>query len=210
MPPAARGRGAPPYPWSGPVIARLHGVLLAKQPEEVVVDCHGVGYRLLCPLSTFLGLPEVGESAALFVHTQVREDAIHLYGFVTEEERHLFRLLLTVQKIGPRLALALLSGLSRAALVSAIRAGDAARLATVPGIGKKTAERLVLELRERVGKGEVEGGPTHDSEQDARSALINLGYRPEVVDRALEKVRDKGGATDLNAWIRDGLALLGR
>jgi len=192
------------------VIARISGTLLAKQPDEVVVDCHGVGYRLLCPLSSFLRLPEVGEAAALFVHTLVREDAIHLYGFLDEEERHLFRLLLTVQKIGPRLALAVLSGLSPEAVASAIRAGDAPRLATIPGIGKKTAERLVLELRERVGKGEAGVGAAHDVEADARSALINLGYRPDVVAGALEKVRAKGAATDLGEWIRDGLAVLGR
>jgi len=194
------------------VIARISGTLVAKEPAEVVVDCHGVGYRLLCPLSTFLHLPEEGETAALFVHTQVREDAIHLYGFLDDEERGLFRLLLTVQKIGPRLALAVLSGLSPEAVATAIRTGDAPRLATIPGIGKKTAERLVLELRERVGPGATEVGtaPSHDHEGDARSALINLGYRPDAVARALEKVRANGNATDLGEWIRDGLALLGR
>jgi len=194
------------------VIARISGTLLSKEPAEVVVDCHGVGYRLLCPLSTFLRLPEAGEAAVLFVHTLVREDALHLYGFLDEEERHLFRLLLTVQKIGPRLALAVLSGLSPEAVTTAIRAGDAPRLATIPEIGKKTAERLVLELRERVGKGAIEAGAgvEHDHEGDARSALINLGYRPDAVARALEKVRAQGGATDLGEWIRDGLALLGR
>lgn len=194
------------------MIARINGTLLSKQPDEVVVDCHGVGYRLLCPLSTFLHLPEAGEAIALCVHTLVREDAIHLYGFLDEAERALFRLLLTVQKIGPRLALAVLSGLSPEAVAAAIRAGDAPRLATIPGIGKKTAERLVLELRERVGKGATETGsePVHDHEGDARSALINLGYRPDAVARAFEQVRAKGGATDLGEWIRDGLALLGR
>ncbi len=192
------------------MIARINGTLLSKEPAEVVVDCHGVGYRLLCPLSTFLHLPEPGEATALFVHTLVREDAIHLYGFLDDEERGLFRLLLTVQKIGPRLALAVLSGLSPEAVTTAIRAGDAPRLATIPGIGKKTAERLVLELRERVGKGTAEAGVVHDIEGDARSALINLGYRPDAVARALEKVRAKATAGDLGEWIRDGLALLGR
>ncbi len=193
------------------MIARISGVLLSKEPEEVVVDCHGVGYRLLCPLSTFMRLPEAGEATALFVHTLVREDALHLYGFLDEEERRLFRLLLTVQKIGPRLALAVLSGLSPEAVAEAIRAGDAPRLATIPGIGKKTAERLVLELRERVGGG-AEGATTAsaDLEGDARSALVNLGYRPDAVARALEQVRADGGATDLGEWIRQGLALLGR
>jgi Holliday junction DNA helicase RuvA len=194
------------------VIAWIRGTLLSKEPAEVVIDCHGVGYRLLCPLSTFLRLPEEGEATDLFVHTLVREDALHLYGFLDDEERGLFRLLLTVQKIGPRLALAVLSGLSPEAVATAIRAGDAPRLATIPGIGKKTAERLVLELRERVGKGAAEpgAGPGHDHEGDARSALINLGYRPDAVARALEKVRTEGRAADLGEWIRDGLALLGR
>ncbi|RMF78760.1 MAG: Holliday junction branch migration protein RuvA [Nitrospirae bacterium] len=194
------------------MIARIAGTLVEKEPEAVVVDCQGVGYRLLCPLSTFLELPDPGSPVVLRVHTLVREDAIHLYGFLREEERRLFRLLLTVQKIGPRLALAALSGLSCDGIVAAISAGDAARLAGIPGIGRKTAERLVLELRERVGElaPPAPGPQAADVEADVRSALVNLGYRPEAVERVLERLRDQGLGDDLNAWIREGLALLAR
>lgn len=196
------------------MIAELRGRLSLKEPEEIVVDVHGVGYRLIVPLSTFLALPEIGAETRLLVHTLVREDALELFGFATDSERRLFRLLLTVQKIGPRLAVAALSGLSPDILVVAIQTGDAARLATIPGIGRKTAERLVLELKDRVARLAV-GGPqkafTPDGvEEDARSALTNLGYRPQVVEQALAAVRADGAPRQLEDWIRKGLAALAR
>jgi len=196
------------------MIAALTGKLAHKDPEEIVVDVHGVGYRLLVPLSTYLALPEVGAEIHLLVHTLVREDALELFGFASDMERRLFRLLRSVQKIGSRLAIAALSGLAPEVLVAAIQAGDAARLATVPGIGRKTAERLVLELKDRVGQVATGGRPkvvaTDRLEDDARSALTNLGYRPQVVEQALAAVRDDGSPARLEDWIRKGLAALAR
>jgi len=196
------------------MIAALTGKLAHKDPEEIVVDVHGVGYRLLVPLSTYLALPEVGAEIHLLVHTLVREDALELFGFASDMERRLFRLLRSVQKIGSRLAIAALSGLAPEVLVAAIQAGDAARLATVPGIGRKTAERLVLELKDRVGQvaagGRTKVVATDRLEDDARSALTNLGYRPQVVEQALAAVRDDGSPARLEDWIRKGLAALAR
>jgi Holliday junction DNA helicase RuvA len=196
------------------MIAELRGRLSRKEPEEIVVDVQGVGYRLIVPLSTYLVLPEVGAETRLLVHTLVREDALELFGFASDAERRLFRLLLTVQKIGPRLAVAALSGLSPDVLVAAIQSGDAARLATIPGIGRKTAERLVLELKDRVAR--LASG-AHQKvfapdrvEDDARSALTNLGYRPQVVEQALAAVRADGAPRQLEDWIRKGLAALAR
>jgi len=196
------------------MIAELTGKLARKDPEEIVVDVHGVGYRLLVPLSTYLALPEVGAEIHLLVHTLVREDALELFGFASDLERRLFCLLRSVQKIGSRLAMAALSGLPPELLVAALQAGDATRLATVPGIGRKTAERLVLELKDRVAHvaagGRTKVVATARLEDDARSALTNLGYRPQVVEQALAAVRDDGSPTRLEDWIRKGLAALAR
>jgi len=196
------------------MIAQLTGKLARKDPEEIVVDVHGVGYRLLVPLSTYLALPAAGEEIHLLVHTVVREDALELFGFASDLERRLFCLLRSVQKIGSRLAIAALSGLAPEALVVAIQAGDAARLATVPGIGRKTAERLVLELKDRVGQvaavSPTKMPATDRLEDDARSALTNLGYRPQVVEQALAAVRGDGSPARLEEWIRKGLAALAR
>jgi Holliday junction DNA helicase RuvA len=196
------------------MIAELRGRLSRKEPEEIVVDVQGVGYRLIVPLSTYLVLPDIGDETRLLVHTLVREDALELFGFASDGERRLFRLLLTVQKIGPRLAVAALSGLSPDVLVAAIESGDAARLATIPGIGRKTAERLVLELKDRVARVTVDAGQkvfaSDRLEEDARSALTNLGYRPQVVEQALAAVRADGVPRQLEDWIRKGLAALAR
>ncbi|MGD2061964.1 MAG: Holliday junction branch migration protein RuvA [Nitrospirota bacterium] len=196
------------------MIAELRGKLSRKAPEEIVVDVQGVGYRLVVPLSTYLALPDVGAETRLLVHTLVREDALELFGFASDAERRLFRLLLTVQKVGPRLAVAALSGLAPDVFVVAVQAGDAARIATVPGIGRKTAERLVLELKDRVAgvavDGHHNGGAPNGLEEDARSALTNLGYRPQVVEQALAAVRADGAPHHLEDWIRKGLAALAR
>ena len=196
------------------MIAELTGTLVRKDPEEVVVDVHGVGYRVLVPLSTYLALPEVGTETHLLVQTLVREDALELFGFASDSERRLFRLLRSVQKIGSRLAIAALSGLAPDVLVAAIQAGDAARLATVPGIGRKTAERLVLELKDRVAtvtpNGRTKVVVPDRLEDDARSALTNLGYRPQAVDQALATVRAGGAPERLEDWIRKGLVALAR
>jgi len=176
------------------VIARLEGVLAEKGPDVVVLDVHGVGYEVRIPLSTFFELPDEGKTVRLCIHTHVREDAFQLFGFGSETERALFRLLLATSGVGPKLALAILSGLPANKLVAALRAGDLAALASIPGVGKKTAERMVLDLREKVLGFDVAPRPERASAPDtaasAESALTNLGYpRPQAeraVRRALE------------------------
>ncbi len=163
------------------MIARVEGVLIEKTPEAVVLDVHGVGYELRVPLSTFFELPDEGKTVRLRVHTHVREDALLLFGFGTELERTLFRLLIGASGVGPKLALAILSGLPSDKLIAALRAGNLAALVGIPGVGKKTAERIVVELRDRVAGIEVSAGaepsraPRDDAAASAESALVNLG-----------------------------------
>jgi Holliday junction DNA helicase RuvA len=192
------------------VIARLEGVLLEKSPDGVVLDVHGVGYDVRVPLSTFFELPDEGKTVRLRVHTHVREDALSLYGFLSELERALFRLLLATSGVGPKLALAILSGMPVPKLVAALRAGDLAALTGIPGVGKKTAERIALELREKTLGLAVETAPERapapDAAAAAESALANLGYaRPHAeraVRRALETLPE--GAS-LEALIKEAL-----
>jgi Holliday junction DNA helicase RuvA len=162
------------------VIARLEGVLAEKKPEAVVLDVHGVGYEVRVPLSTFFELPDEGKIVRLRIHTHVREDALQLYGFGTETERALFRLLIATSGVGPKLALAILSGLPASKLVGALRAGDLVALTSIPGVGKKTAERIVIDLREKALGLELgarpERPPAPDAAAAAESALTNLGY----------------------------------
>jgi Holliday junction DNA helicase RuvA len=180
------------------VIAELRGRLLRKSPQEAVVDVAGVGYRVAIPLSTFYRLGEPGSEVRLLTHTHVREDALALFGFLTESEQDLFERLIDVAGVGPRLALAILSGIEPPDLVAALRDGDVARLTRIPGVGRKTAERLVLELKDKVqglaaapAPAPSAGGPR----DDLVSALVHLGYsRPEAergVDRALRDGRDE-------------------
>jgi Holliday junction DNA helicase RuvA len=192
------------------LIARLEGVLLEKSPEGVVLDVHGVGYDVRVPLSTFFELPDEGKTVRLRIHTHVREDAFSLYGFLSELERALFRLLLGTSGVGPKLALSILSGLPVAKLVAALRSGDLAALTGIPGVGKKTAERIALELREKTLALQVETtperAPAPDVAASAESALANLGYaRPHAeraVRRALETLPE--GAS-LEALIKEAL-----
>lgn len=173
------------------MIAHLKGVVLARHPARIVLDVHGVGYELQVPVSTYARLPEVGAAVALFVHTQVREDAIQLFGFADAAEKAVFEKLITVNGVGPKLALAILSGLPAEALTAAIRGGDHARLTAIPGIGKKTAERLVVELRDKLAAvpeaglpaATVPGGPG----DDVASALVNLGYPAPVAAKVVQK-----------------------
>src|SRR5215468_7932482 len=162
------------------MIGRLTGRLATKSPDHILLDVGGVGYQVHIPLSTFYELPEAESPASLWVHTHVREDALALYGFLTERERTLFLLLLGVTGIGPRVALTVLSGIPPSELVAALRAQDVRRLVAVPGVGKKTAERMVLELAEKVDAlaGEpTPGAPETVAADDVVSALVNLGYR---------------------------------
>jgi Holliday junction DNA helicase RuvA len=181
------------------VIARLRGRLVHKEPQEAVVDVSGVGYRVATPLSTFYRLGEVGDEVTLLIHTHVREDVLALFGFLTGAEQAVFERLIDVSGVGPRLALGILSGIEVPDLVEALGTGDVARLTRVPGVGKKTAERLVLELREKVRDlaAPVDAQmppPAPSPKDDLLSALVHLGYsRPEaerVVGKALDRVPD--------------------
>lgn len=192
------------------MIARLEGLVVEKSPECVVLDVHGVGYEVRVPLSTFFELPDEGKLVRLRIHTHVREDAFSLFGFLSETERALFRLLLATSGVGPKLALSILSGLPVKKLAAALRAGDLATLTGIPGVGKKTAERMVLELRDKVLGLDVdtqpERPPAPDAAAAAESALTNLGYpRPQAeraVRRALEILPE--GAS-LEALIKEAL-----
>jgi Holliday junction DNA helicase RuvA len=172
------------------LIGHLRGRILRKQPNEVLLDAGGVGYRIHVPLSTFYRLGEPGAEAALLVHTHVREDALQLFGFFSEQEQSLFERLIDVSGVGPRLALGILSGIEAAELVAALRAGDLARLTRIPGVGKKTAERLVVELRDKMPASVSEPAaapPPSALADDVLSALANLGYPRPQAERALER-----------------------
>ena len=177
------------------MIAALTGRLASKAPSSVTLDVQGVGYEVFIPLSTFYALPEINESASLSVHTHLREDAIQLYGFVTALEKNSFILLTSISGIGPKLALSVLSALSVPDLVSAILAGDVEKLASVPGIGKKTAARIALELKDKVERLRVTPGPIPQAasgpsgrlQDDALSALVNLGYKAADVKEAITR-----------------------
>jgi len=174
------------------VIAFLRGRILEKHPNRVVVDVGGVGYDVAVPLSTFYGLAEAGAEVALRVHTHVREDALALFGFATVLEQQLFERLLGISGIGPKVALAVLSGMEPPDLVRAIEQGDVARLTTIPGVGKKTSERIVLEMKDRVPRPEV--AATADAadaapsslRDDLVSALVNLGYHRPLAEKSVD------------------------
>jgi holliday junction DNA helicase RuvA len=174
------------------VIAFLRGRLIEKHPNRVIVDVQGVGYEAHVPLSTFYQVGETGADIALRVHTHVREDTLALFGFVTALEQQIFERLIGVSGVGPKLALAVLSGLEPEDLVSAIRASDIARLTAIPGIGRKTAERISLELKDRLpavtagAPGERAATPADDLRDDALSALLNLGYHRGLAEKALD------------------------
>ncbi|MCD6060745.1 MAG: ATP-dependent helicase RuvA [Moraxellaceae bacterium] len=185
------------------MIARLQGQLIEKQPPVLVVEVHGVGYELEAPMSTFYKVT-LGAPVTLFVHQVVREDAHLLYGFASREERDMFRSLIKVNGIGPKLALAILSGMEADAFAACVRQSDIATLTRIPGVGKKTAERLVIEMRDRVGDGPAglpgAGGITLPAspERDAVTALIALGYKAVEAERAVGKlVKDNASAEDL-------------
>lgn len=200
------------------MIGRLSGIVLEKRPDRALVDASGVGYELHVPLGTFASLPGVGERASLHVHTHVREDAILLFGFATAEEKALFERLLTVAGIGPKLALAVLSGLPLPELVGAIAAQNVKRLSSIPGVGKKLAERLGLELKDKVA-GIVPVSSPAASEpvsafggllEDAVGALLNLGYRKPQAEAAVKAAVDAVGEADLPALLSAALRLLSR
>ncbi|PRD69476.1 Holliday junction branch migration protein RuvA [Malikia spinosa] len=172
------------------MIGKLSGTLLEKSPPQVLIDCGGVGYEVDVPMSTFYGLPHLGEKVALLTHFVVREDAQLLYGFATATEREAFRQLIKVSGVGPRMALSLLSGMSVTELAQAVTAQEPGRLVKVPGIGKKTAERLLLELKGKLGAdlGALAGGGLllGDAHGDIQQALIALGYNEKEAAAALK------------------------
>jgi Holliday junction DNA helicase RuvA len=176
------------------VIAHLRGKLAMKDPARVVVDVNGVGYEVFVPLTTYTALPETGSEVSIDVHTHVREDLIALYGFSTRRERMIFEKLMTISGIGPKLAVTILSGGSVEDLVGAIKRSDLPRLTAIPGVGKKTAERIILELKDKL-QDFIEGPAKSGVESDVMSALENLGYNRALVESAL--LRAAGGDRDI-------------
>jgi Holliday junction DNA helicase RuvA len=197
------------------VIARLSGTLLEKNVQRLVIDVSGVGYDVLVPLSTFYAVGEAGQKVVLRIHTHVREDALQLFGFVTALEQELFERLITVSGIGPKLALAVLSGIESGDLVKAIRSSDIARLTRTPGVGRKTAERLIVELKDRMPQvvgGEAAGaidapGSLRD---DVLSALVNLGYQAHSVEKTADAVLKRDESGDFETVLRQVLRELSR
>lgn len=171
------------------MIAHLRGKLAQKEAARVIVDVNGVGYEVFIPLTTFTALPETGSEVSIDVHTHVREDIIALYGFSTRRERSIFEKLMTISGIGPKLAVTILSGGSVEELTGAIKRGDLARLTAIPGVGKKTAERIILELKDKL-QDFVEAQPKSGVEADVLSALENLGYNRALAESAMRRAID--------------------
>jgi holliday junction DNA helicase RuvA len=191
------------------MIAHLRGKLIARHPNQVIVDAMGVGYEVTISVPTFSELPPAGGEVSLHIHTHVREDQIALYGFLRPEEKHLFEKLISVSGIGPKLAITILSGMPTDDMTAAIRGNDVARLTKIPGIGRKTAERMVLELRDKlppVGTDQVHAIPSLSATQeDVLSALVNLGYQRGMAEKALSSL-EKNGSFD--AMFRAALAVI--
>jgi len=195
------------------MIALLRGTLVDKNPSRLILDAGGVGYDVQVPLSTFYVLGEPGTPVTLRIHTHVREDAIALFGFATPLELNLFERLIAISGIGPKLALAVLSGIEAADLIRAIRSQDVARLTAIPGIGKKTAERIGLELKDRLppmlpGDGAESSAPTRPEDQmrdDLVSALVNLGYQRAVAEKAIDSVVQSSNGAGFEASLREVL-----
>ena len=192
------------------MIARLKGTLAEKSPNRLTVDVGGVGYDVLVPLSTFYGIGEPGAPVVLRIHTHVREEVIALYGFASALEQDLFERLISISGIGPKLALAVLSGIDPGDLVRAIRTQDVARLTRIPGVGKKTAERIGLELKDRLPLGPSAGGgpaqdagPADDLRSDLLSALTNLGYKGQVAEKAVDAAIKKSPDGTFEDVLRD-------
>jgi holliday junction DNA helicase RuvA len=192
------------------MIAHLRGKLIFKQPGQAIIEAAGVGYDVAISVPTFTALPVAGAEASLHIHTQVSEDQIALFGFLEREEKRLFERLITVSGVGPKLAIKMLSGLSSERTVQAIRGQDHAQLTRIPGVGKKLAERLVVELKDKLDDFAV--APTHVSAQgpaveDVLSALVNLGYQRPAAEKAIENAvaKDKSLAGDFDALFRGAL-----
>lgn len=197
------------------MIAMLTGTIAHKSPDHIILDVNGVGYRVLIPFSTYYELPEEGGAASLQIHTSVREDAIQLYGFRTRLEKTFFQLLISVSGIGPKLGRDILSNIQPAPLAQALSQGDIHKLSSIPGIGKKTAERLILELKEKINKLDMSAAPAveprkmlgEDVMEDVVSALLNLGYKEPQVRKVLGGLdASSGGAVE--DMLKQALKLL--
>src|SRR5437764_3412034 len=192
------------------MIGHLRGQLAEKRPNLVVVDVNGVGYQVLIPLSTFYALGELHNEVTLLIHTHVREDALALYGFLSSREKHFFELLLSASGVGPALALKILSGMSVEELVPAIRGGDLGRLTRIPGVGRKTAERIVVELKDKLEAVAVEtekpaASSSAGIEADVISALVNLGYDSRAAETAVAEAKREAGAGNFEKLLRGAL-----
>jgi Holliday junction DNA helicase RuvA len=195
------------------MIALLRGLLIEKHPNQAIVETGGVGYDVIIPVSTFTHLPEAGAEVRLRIHTHVREDALALYGFLTQDEKALFEKFIGVSGIGPKLAVTILSGLAAPDLIDAIRRGEVDRLVRIPGIGKKTAERMVLELRDKLpaAAGEEPASPREALsaiDQDVLSALLNLGCGRPQAEAAVRKAKAAGGEAGFEPLFRRALELV--
>ncbi len=195
------------------MIGQLRGRLTDKRPNQVLVDVGGVGYLVQVPLSTFAALGELHTEVTLLIHTHVREDSLSLYGFLSSREKHFFEMLLSASGVGPTLALKILSGMSVDELVPAIRGSDLARLTRIPGVGRKTAERMVVELRDKLDAVAVEAErPAASSpagiEADVVSALVNLGYEARAAESAVSEAKREAGATNFEKLLRASLQTL--
>jgi Holliday junction DNA helicase RuvA len=193
------------------MIAHLRGKLIARHPNQAIVETGGVGYDVTISVPTFSDLPPLGSEVSLHVHTHVREDQLALYGFLRAEEKRLFEKLITVSGIGPKLAITILSGMAADEMINAIRGNDLARLTKIPGIGKKTAERMVLELRDKLPPAGQEAAPVVSTfsavQEDVLSALVNLGYQRAAAEKALAGAA-KDGSFDV--MFRGALAAMNR
>ncbi len=194
------------------MIALLEGALAHKAPDQVIIKIGGVGYQVFIPLSTFYGLPEAPAAVSLQIYTHVTSDSLQLFGFLTPEEKETFLKLITIPRIGPRLALNILSGISPRELAQALVEGDLRRLAAIPGVGRKSAERLLVELKGKIALS-PEATPTPSAAppsvwEDALSALVNLGYSKAVAEKALQAVQAEGTAQALEDILRQGLGRL--
>jgi Holliday junction DNA helicase RuvA len=205
------------------MIALLSGKLLSKQATTAIVDVGGVGYEVLIPLSTFYELEEIGSHVQLRIYTHVAEDALRLYGFKTARERELFMRLISVSGIGPALGIKLLSGMSAEEMIASIRTDNLARLTLIPGVGRKTAERLVVELRDKIaslstpeleeefGPPAVGAAPTEEAmRSDALSALVNLGYQRAAAEKAITAALSEGGDISVESILRRTLRRLAK
>src|SRR5271166_6527392 len=195
------------------MIGQLRGKLTEKRPNSVLVDVGGVGYVVAVSLSTYAGLGELHAEVTLLIHTHVREDALALYGFLSAREKQLFEMLISASGVGPSLAMKILSGMTVEDLVPAIRGNDLARLTKIPGVGRKTAERMVVELKDRLEAGAMEAEkPTPTSpagvESDVKSALINLGYDERTADSAVAEAKREAGTANFEKLLRAALGTL--